>query len=156
MADKIELDYTWKAVLDDDTEIAQIDDKGNEVLFAEVEKNKDKLSYFHIISADGEEQYSVDMNSGEIIGPNVTYTVDGEKFELIYKRRNKVRLATGTGALLPGITTHIIGLESDTDKKEFQVFAGKEMKPKEVNVKEGKKDDETVTNVTSNVNKIND
>ena len=111
--------FTWHAEFDDDSVIDQFKGEGEEeVLFKQIEDNKDILLKFKIKAEDGE-YYEVDLKKCEI-------NCNGKKMEqlkqpadntkLIYSRRNQVRGDMQTGELLDQRIIHRVGLESDEER----------------------------------------
>ena len=126
------LGFYWIAEFDDKSTITQFDSKDKEIMFSEVEAKKDNLVKFIISSADDKESYTVDLKGKNIISPNVIYTLTGKNPELIYKRRNSVRLSVGSSEGLAPSVVHILGIKTDKEEKQIEVFAGQGMKPKKV------------------------
>ena len=126
------LGFYWIAEFDDGAEFAQFDSKGKEVMFSEVEANKEHLVKFSIASADDKELYIADLKEMMLIGPSVSYELTGSYPELIYKRRNSVRIAVGSSEGLPPSVVHILGIKTTKEEKQMEVFAGQGMKPKKV------------------------
>jgi len=126
------LGFYWVAEFDDGAEFAQFDSKGKEVMFSEVEAKIEHLVKFSIVSADDKELYIADLKEMMLIGPSVSYELTGSYPELIYKRRNSVRLTVGSSEGLPPSVVHIIGIKTDKEEKQLEVFAGQGMKPKKV------------------------
>jgi len=128
---KIDEDYYWKATFKDGV-IEQFDEKDNEVLFKEVEKNKETLVKFELISPDGKEVYAVDLVNKKITGPNVSYAITGTQPKLIFFKRNSVRAEVGTGnTLAPNCVFHF-GIKTSTQEKKLEIFKGLGQKPKKV------------------------
>ena len=126
------LGFYWIAEFDDKSTIMQFDSKDNETKFSEVEANKEHLVKFSIASADDKELYIADLKDMMIIGPNTSYELSGALPELIYKRRNSVRIEVGTSKNLAPSVVHILGIKTDKDEKQLEVCAGQGMKPKKV------------------------
>jgi len=135
MEDRKELlGFYWIADFDDDSTITQFDKDGNEVMFSEIEDIKSQLVKFSIISADNKELYIADLKELMLIGPNTSYELVGNTPELIYKRRNSVRMEVGSNTILPPSVVHILGIKTDKEEKQIEVFAGQGMKPKKVDI----------------------
>jgi len=137
MSRKNELVFYWKAFFSDSSSIEQFDKKDNEVLFKEVLDKMNLLETF--IITDDNEEYVVDLVDKTIETPYKTYTVVGKNPELIYFRRNSVRLEIGTGKSLPPSVVHHVGIKTDSDEKKVEIFPGQGMKPKEVKFNDIKK-----------------
>ena len=145
MTKKTNLGYYWIAKFDDNSEIEQFDEDDNEILFKEVLDKMDELEVFSI--TDGNETYEVDLVKQEIKSPKESFKVTGSNPELIYFRRNQVRMEIGANRpLLPPRVVHHLGIKTNTQEQKFEVFAGQGVRPKKVeynNVKTNKKIDKT-------------
>jgi len=141
MGRKEDLGFYWIAEFKNGSKIVQFDKEGNETLFKEVEDNKEDLVKFFIVSHDVKEEYIADLVNKMLIGPNVSYELTGKNPELIYKRRNRVRMEVGSGNIIDPSVTHILGIKTDTEEKQFEVFAGQGMKPKKVDITDLKSSD---------------
>lgn len=143
--------FVWKAILDDETEILQfIGDE--ETLFKEVEDAKDNLVKFRLEAEDGE-YYEVDLAEGSIdCNGNTTVDLDiaeGEKAELIYSRRGKIRIHSVTGEKLDNKTIHRIGLKYGEIQKVVEVFPGLQNMKRKVEVRVNESEEtEDITEAT--------
>jgi len=129
--------YKWEATFKSALPIKQFE-KGVETPFSVIEQNKDDLKTFKIVADDGE-FYEVDIIKGEI-------NCNGKKNEklelmknevpdLIYSRRNQVRLNIVTGEQLSKRTTHMLGLKTNTEKIVIEAFPGLGIKEKKIKLK---------------------
>jgi len=134
MGRKEDLGFGWIADFKDGSSITQFNKNGKETLFKEVEDNMGNLAKFSIISADDKELYFADLINKLLVGPNVSYELTGKSPELIYKRRNRVRLEMGSGKILVPSIIHILGIKTSTEEKQFEIFAGQGLKPKKVEI----------------------
>jgi len=146
------LDFTWKARLSDETEINQIDGK-KETLFSEVEKNKNKLASFRIENTEGE-YYEADLFHG-IIDCNGKLTKEFTEAspQLVYMRRNQVRVDAISGKKLSARVIHIIGLKNEDGNisTTVEVFAGLSHLSKKVLVKRQSFNKVEEEDITANV-----
>ena len=92
MGTKESLGYYWTAKFSDNSEISQFDGNGDEVRFAEVLNNPLDLKEFRLQSSEEDEEYLMDINDMRIHTPTRNYVVTGANPELIYFRRNQVRM----------------------------------------------------------------
>jgi len=139
MGEQGSLDFSWEARFSDESVIAQFDKDGKEIKYGVVEKKIDDLEEFVIVSKNLDEMYIVNLVDKTIVGPDISYTVVGNGAELIYRRRNDVRLELGTGNRLDPRVRHIIGIKTDKEEKVVEVFYGLGMKPKKIEFVDRKK-----------------
>jgi len=133
MKRKEELAFYWVAEFSDGSKIEQFDKNGKEVLYKEVDDRYDDLVMFSI--TDGTETYSVDLDKWKLITPNKTYTSKDSNRKLLYFRRNHVRMSLGEKReILSPRVYHHLGIKSDGKDLKVIVFAGKEQKPKNVEI----------------------
>lgn len=135
--------FFWKATFDDDSTLIQFDGD-DEISFGGVLDREKELKSFELIANAGDDEiYKVDLTNGEVIGPGVKYIVSGNNLELIYKRRSQVRQSIITKKRLSPRVRHILGLKSDTNTKEFEIFAGLGQVEKKIKIfdKDGKDTD---------------
>lgn len=127
------LGYYWKAIFSDATELVQFDALDVETPFSEVEVRKAELNEFHVISADDSEIFRADLVNKIIYTPTTNYPITGTNPQLIYKRRNSVRMEIGgKGKILDASVIHILGIITSTQEKQLEIFAGQGVKPKKI------------------------
>lgn len=128
--------FKWEATFKNLPKMKQFN--GNEeILFSEIEKNKKDLTTFKIVAENGE-YYLIDLIKGE-------FDFNGKKKEkinlgtkmpqLIYSRRNRLRINPSTGEQLEKITIHRIGIKTDLDNYVIEVFPGLGLRKKYVKFK---------------------
>ena len=126
---KKELSFYWIAEFDDGSIIKQFTEDGEEVLYKEVLDNYNNLAYFSI--TDDVDTYTVDLVKWKLFTPDKIYKSKGANPKLIYFRRNQVRMNMGpVQEILPPRVYHHIGIDTDGEDIEMEVFAGQGMKLK--------------------------
>jgi hypothetical protein len=132
---KENLGFYWIAELINGKVISQFDSEGKEILFSEVEKNKDLLVKFSLISSSE----SKDINSCVVDLKNNTIYIGGDKIlvtgtnpRLVYFRRNEVRSEVGSGKILGSRVFHHVGIKTDSNERVVRLFNGHLMKSKKV------------------------
>lgn len=151
------LGYFWKATFNDDSVISQFNDDETENLFKDVDDRMSDLVKFEVVSNDKKESYEVDLVKQFIKGPDTNENVEGANVKLVYFRRNKVRGEVGTGNVLDTRVTHMLGLETDTDKKVFEVTPKLLMSKKNIEVvfpEKAERKIESRVNITSKVGEM--
>jgi len=126
---KKQLQYYWKAIFSDGSSLEQFENE-KEVLFKEVEKRMEDLYRFYVISEDEKEVYYVDLKNKKLFSPKKTFTITGSNPELIYKRRNVVRIDRASGKVIDPTVIHILGLKTSTQEKQFEICGGNVNRPK--------------------------
>jgi len=133
MGKKEELGYFWVATFNDKNVISQFDGE-DEIPFIVIDGMLDELKEFKITDATETESFVADFVNQKLYSKNTEYVLSGENPQLIYKRRNRVRMEVGgSGKILDSNVTHIIGMKTTTDEQQFEVFAGQEVRPKKIN-----------------------
>lgn len=143
MVTKEDLGFYWVAKFSDNSTIAQYDENGDEVLYKEVLDNPLELKEFKIVSSEEDEEYVVKLVEQQIITPKRNYTLTGSNPQLIYFRRNDVRMEVGGGGqqnILPPRVVHHIGLKTTTQEKKLEVFKGLGQKPRKITFRDVKND----------------
>ena len=147
--------YTWQAVLEDGNILNQFEGE-DETPFSEVDAVKDEIESFRI---DGEDDSFVEVFLKKT--KKGTVNCNGKKtfslkdktlpIELVYSRRNQVRVKIGEGVPLSSRVTHRIGLSNTNENLVLEVFPGLQMAPKNVLKKVYNKSTkkETDTNITA-------
>jgi len=132
---KENLGFYWIAELINGKVISQFDSEGKEILFSEVEKNKDLLVKFSLISSSE----SKDINSCVVDLKNNTIYIGGDKIlvtgknpRLVYFRRNEVRSEVGSGKILGSRIFHHVGIKTDSNERVVRLFNSHLMKSKKV------------------------
>jgi len=117
--------YTWKTTSKDGNVINQYE--GNvEIPFSEVDKLKDELELFRL---DGEDKtyLEVDLVKGELDSngkKKLKLSNNKLPVELIYARRNKVRVMVGVGTPLSQQVTHRLGIKNSEETIVLEIFPG--------------------------------
>lgn len=125
MSKKEHLRYYWIAKFNDESTINQFNEDGSENLFKLVEDNKDNLTKFTLFSNEKKNEfYEVDLVNKTVSAINNNQEVTGSYPKLVYFRRNTVRGDVRTGNVLESKLMHVIGLETDDDKKVIEVTPG--------------------------------
>lgn len=133
MVTKKDMGFYWIAKFSDDSIIAQYDKKGNEVLYREVLDNPLTLKEFKLMSSEEDEEYVVNLDEQKITTPYKNYNITGSNPELIYFRRNDVRMEVGgSGSIMPPRVVHHLGLKTTTQEQKFEIFKGLGQKPRKV------------------------
>jgi hypothetical protein len=134
------LGYYWEATFDDNSVLVQFDEKGDEILFKKVLDNMDALETFSVVNLDDEnEVYTVDLVNKSIIGPNISYNITGSSPELIYFRRNSVRMELGSNKVIDPLVVHHLGIKTSTQEKKLEIFKGLGQRPKKIDFNDVKK-----------------
>lgn len=143
MGKKEDLGYSWSVKLTDNSTINQFDGE-TENPFSLVEDEFGNIKEFTLSDAEETEVFGVIFSAQKLYSQNLEYVLDGDTPELIYKRRNDIRMEVGGGGtILNANVTHIIGLKTSTDEQQFEIFGGQGVKPKKVKIKDTAGDTET-------------
>jgi hypothetical protein len=126
------LGYYWVAEFEDGSKLEQFNKDKSENLFKEIEERKSDLVSFSLVSKDGKEKYGVNLKEKTLVGPTKKEEVSGDTPKLVYFRRNNVRGEVGTGKVLESRLTHFLGLETDEDKKLFEISPQLHMRKKNI------------------------
>lgn len=128
--DKDNLEYYWIAEFSDGTIIKQFLPDYTEISYGEVLKRYTDIKTFTV--TNDKEEYVADIFKKKLKTPYKTYKLKGNKAQLIYKRRNKVRLTVGGDDLtiLPAEVTHIVGIDTDDEDQWVEVDGGQGKRPK--------------------------
>jgi len=129
MTKKSDLGYYWTALFTNiPKKVDQFDDEEVEVPWSYVEGRMADLEELEI--TNGGKKFSADLLHQELKTPSGKYDVLGANPELIYFRRNVVRMDIGeVRPLLAPIVYHHVGIKTDDNADKFMIFNGMEMKP---------------------------
>ncbi len=151
-----DIKFSWIATFKNGTIVKQFDNNGKEELFKNIEESPNKISRdikeLKIVS-NNLEYYTIDpINKTIDCNGKRTLKFDSNtpQAEIIYRRRNNVRVTVGSGEVLDPRTTYIIGLKDNINKIEINIFPGLKMMSRKIEIertKDNKKTKEDITNL---------
>ena len=129
MGKKEDLGYYWTATFSSaPTTIDQFDIDEVETPWSDVEARMADLLDLQV--DNGNKKFHADLENQEIKTPAGKYDILGANPELIYFRRNSVRVSLGENSegLIP-VVEHHVGIRTDDNDGYFVLFDGLGMKP---------------------------